>query len=553
MVSFGQQSFLSNPGYQWQTQQENGISCHYRGERSVANDIVKLISLENNADKLTEKIEECLSGLKDYTSGVVETPELIVAWVDHIRSWPVYYSYDEDQIYISNDARKVKEHAKLIQIDEAAAIEFAMSGYVTGKNTLYSSLFSLQPGEFLVWRKSDKKPLLKRYYRYIPDLKQKAEWTENQQALGGILDSLTHKIIERANGRTIWVPLSAGLDSRILLCKLHEHGYQRIKTFTYGPRYNFEAKHAKKIAERLSLPWQMIELSTKELRACFDDEQRKKFWDYADGLKSIPCMREYSAIHALHKSGEVKEGDIFLNGQSGDYITGGHIAPQLLRNGTSTADDFFNALIDKHYDLWSSLKTEDNIALMRERIASLLPEGFENTKANIDWATYAEMWEYDGRQVCYVVNGQRVYEFFGYDWEMPLWEKTLVDFCQNLPLEQKAEQALYKSYLRDYNYKGLFPSKEPYIWRWPMPMLWVVPIARLIGVFAGAKAKRKFYDRMRYYGHYANQYVFFPLSDHKKTYKNARNVISLHVRKWVWEEKSLFDANISKSLSIKEE
>ncbi len=537
-------SFLATPEYKWKSWQGDNISCHYIGDEELTKQVINILASHTLKSNFTAEIEYLLKGIIDFGAAVIETPDITVAWVDHIRSFPLFYSQAPKALLISPNVRAVKAHAKLDEVDDVAALEFAMSGYVTDKRTLYKNLHALQPGEFLVWKRGDKEPCLKRYHHYIPDLKQRSDWEENKRNLGRILDNLTRKIIDRANGGTIWVPLSAGLDSRILLCKLHEHGYSNIETFTYGPRYNFEEKYAKKIAKTLNVPWRRVVISNKKLRACFVDKQRKEFWNYADGLKAIPCMREYSAIRALHQSGDVEEGAVFLNGQSGDYITGGHIPDKWLKEGISHKTLFFDELINKHYDLWLPLKTKKNLLLIKESISALLPNKLLPIEANINWAKLGEIWEYDGRQVCYVVNGQRVYEFFGYAWEMPLWEKELVDFCQNLPLKQKAGQALYKDYLQNYNYKGLFSEKEPYIWRWPAPMLWVVPIARIIGLFAGKDAKDKFYAHMRYYGHYANQYVFFPWKEHKKTATNARSMVSLHVRHWISENITIFSEEI---------
>ena len=146
------------------------------------------------------------------------------------------------------------------------------------------------------------------------------------------------------------------------------------------------------------------------------------------------------------------------------------------------------------------------------------------------------MWEYEGRQISYVVNGQRVYEYFGYNWEMPLWEKDFVDFYQPLPYDMKYDQKIYKDYLHTYNYKGLFPKKDRYIWRWPIPMLWVLPAAQIIGLMAGRKAKDAFYAKMRYWGHYANQYAFFDYGYYKKYSTKTRNIISLYVKQYLNEE-----------------
>ena len=47
-----------------------------------------------------------------------------------------------------------------------------------------------------------------------------------------------------------------------------------------------------------------------------------------------------------------------------------------------------------------------------------LPEKIDN-----DFGLY-EFSEFKNRQTKYVITVQRVYEFFGYEWRLPLWDKV---------------------------------------------------------------------------------------------------------------------------------
>ena len=488
------------------------------------------ILLSASAD--TDKITSILKASHNFSGGFLENENIVLIWADHIRSFPLFYVVQNQKLSVSPSAYTLKDTCKITKPSQTAMIQFAMSGYVVGGETLYHELMCVQPGEYLIFDKKKKEIQTIRYFNYSPNFAGKKTQEEYEQELGNLLDTFTKEIIDRAKGKTIWVPLSAGLDSRILLCKLHEHNYPNIQTFTYGPSLNFEAIHAKRIAKKLNLSWRMITLSEKDLKKAFKSQRRKEFWRFADNLKSIPCMREYSAIQWLYDQNLAKQGDIFMNGQSGDYISGGHI-PFDKSGNLPSPENLTKLIIDKHYDLWKSLKTQNNLkTIIDTAIKPLISDDIASKRNSLDTAKQSEMWEYDGRQICYVVNGQRVYEFFGYDWEMPLWDKRLVDFFQDVPLELKKDQSLYKSYLKNYNYMDLFPEKEPNIWRWPIKMFWVLPVAQLIHALKGRQAKDRFYAKMRRHGHYANQFQFFPRALHKRTYLNSRNVISLYIPIW---------------------
>ena len=532
---------FDDSNHPWKYENQNNNIIYFKGDIATARNAFECAQ-DNASKNVIERLSGVFQKCMHFTSGAIENEKYIIAWTDHIRSWPIFYTPQQDSIIIANNARKLQERIGLHNVSKPHLTEFAMSGFVSGKYTIMKDLFCLQPGEFLLFDKTQSSLITKRYFQYTPDYSSSLSQEAKKQKLGQILDESIQEIINKAKDRTIWVPLSAGLDSRLLLCKLHEHGCKNLQTFTYGPDYNFEAIHAKKIAQILGVPWRMINLPNGKLKNYFDSSERQKFWQYADNLKTIPCMREFSAIYYLYEQNIAQPGDVFLNGQSGDYITGGHIFLNWFDDATVTSKHFFNAIIQKHYGLWAFLNTESNIPVIQDSIEASLAEDLNNKSSFIERAAQLESWEYDARQICYVVNGQRAYEFFGFEWEMPLWDKRLVQYCQTLTLQDKKNQSLFKAYLRNYNYKGLFPAKEPHIWRWPLPMLWVVAAAKFIGWIAGKKSKDHFYAAMRCHGHYANQYNFFPKGLHSLNYKNARNEVALYVALWLKENN--FDKQI---------
>lgn len=542
-------TYLHDEKYNWQTEEKDGAQLYFRGSKKFALETLD-ITQKQPEDNLPTALEAQLAGLRDFTSGVIETPDHIIAWVDHVRSWPLYYSLKNKNFLISANAHQVQEQAGLTQINGASSLEFAMAGYVTGPHTLYEDLFALQPGEFLIWNKKNSALTVKHFFRYIPDLTGEENEQELIKKLDMVMSRIMKRIIDRANGRPIWIPLSGGLDSRILLCKLHEYGYKNIRTFTYGPRFNFEAKIAKRIANTLNVPWTFVSIPQDKARTSFESEERKNFWRYADGFKAISSMREYEAVIQLHKSGALPDNAVLMNGQSGDYISGGHISQQWTENPSPNMDNFYNQILTKHYGLWPDLLTPENKEIIKTRINELIGEYKNHDNQPTDYARIEEIWEYDARQICLVIHGNRNYDYMGFDWELPLWEKELVDFFQNVPLKNKMGQSLYKKWLQQYNYKGLFPAKEPYIWRWPAHMLWVIPAAKIISIVKGQQAKTDFYARMRYYGHYSNQFAFYSWNEYKKLATKSRNMISLFVRTWMQENPQCMTENVKKGLLL---
>ena len=86
-------------------------------------------------------------------------------------------------------------------------------------------------------------------------------------------------------------------------------------------------------------------------------------------------------------------------------------------------------------NLLNNLCFDQRYSLFREKVNKLNCQfDFEN------FHRIYEILEFEDRQVKYVINGQRLYEFFGYEWRLPLWDSLYLNFWEKVPLEYKFDQ-----------------------------------------------------------------------------------------------------------------
>ena len=77
--------------------------------------------------------------------------------------------------------------------------------------------------------------------------KKKLDVKTIEKRLDEILNEVFIKIIRKNKNKKIFVPLSGGLDSRLVLSKLIELGAKNISSFSYGNPYNSDAMRAKEL------------------------------------------------------------------------------------------------------------------------------------------------------------------------------------------------------------------------------------------------------------------------------------------------------------------
>ena len=109
-------------------------------------------------------------------------------------------------------------------------------------------------------------------------------------------------------------------------------------------------------------------------------------------------------------------------------------------------------------------------ALLRQ---SILRAGGVLADPDADHGLY-EYAEFQDRQCRYVVTGQRIYEFLGHEWRLPLWDNAYLRFWEGVPLEEKRGQVLYDRMLRKANWGGVW--RDIPVNRKTVRPAWLVPI-----------------------------------------------------------------------------
>ncbi len=500
----------------------NGSACHKLAEIFSCGKINSSLRLLDEAGLKAELLK-----LNGHFSFIVETSELVLAAVDKIRSYPIFYSTAGGKaLYISNSAREIRSELNFGKKDSLSILEFKMAGYVTGRETLFHDLYQLQAGECLLWGKESLSLKMVRYYTYQPGAISDKKEDELIEELHETTVKTFTDMVSTLDGRPVWIPLSGGLDSRFILAVLMELKYDNITTFSYGNAGHPEVIRAERIAEMAGVKWHKINYSPKKARNMFYSREREEYFQFADGLCTTPVLSDFYALRIMREKKMITDDAVFINGQSGDFTSGGHIPKDLSDSNIKHDVQFImNEIIGKHYSLWADLKSDENTGLVKDKILKILNLEADTELTREDAVKYFELWECQERQSKFVVNGQRAYEWFGYDWRLPLWSDQYMNLWVNISWEKKFNQELFRSYLNKKNPGNIFHTD---IGPHPVKKIFAL-LGKILFVYSrifekdGEMIKRKY---LHYFGDYAPFYNQKTYSEYLKDSYWHRNPYS---------------------------
>lgn len=394
----------------------------------------------------SQEWEKGLLELNGFFAVVVKRGTEVFAAVDRLRSIPLFYGKHGTNVFICDDARWVKDQVGDQGLEALAKQEFLATGYVTGPDTLFPKVKQIQAGEFVLFQtsedgESDSFP--HRYFRYVHSDYFESPEEILQLRLQETLDDIFGRLISLASGRPIVVPLSGGYDSRLIVLMLKKLGYEKVITFSYGKPGNKESATSKAVASALGFHWEFIPYTNELWYRWYRIPEMQEYFRFAYGLSSVPHIQDWPAVRELKRGKRIPEDAIFVPGHSADLPSGSRSSsvPDLYSASVSfTEDRLIEAILGYHYNLFPWGKTNPDLeSFFKDRIRG----GLGTPSLYPDPASAFESWDISERQPKFIVNSLRVYDFFGYEWWMPFWDKSFIEFWQNIPPVFRINQTLH--------------------------------------------------------------------------------------------------------------
>jgi asparagine synthase (glutamine-hydrolysing) len=379
-----------------------------------------------------------------------------LAAVDRLRTIPLFYGrLDGGRFVIGDSAAALGDCTDARAIDHEAAVELLLSGCVMGSRTIRRGVFLVQPGEVVHWKGGEVGA--DRHYRFLPTELSAAGSASLTETLDATMDAVFARLARQFAGQRIIVPLSGGLDSRLIVAMLKRHGHRDLLALTYGRPGSPDVETSRAVADALGIAWTFIPYVNGEWHRVMDTPAMRAFWEYAGQGAALPHLQDYLALQQLRRLDPGLEA-VFFAGVVGDMIAGAWTPSSRLFRVASTrrprqveaADGPVDLaivcdwLVSSKYDLWPARK--DEVEAIERRIRSFFAD-VTFTEADSSASAF-DLFEFENRQARYLANSVRAYESHGFGWWLPLCDDALMDFFLTVPTDLRTLKRLYAEWMR---------------------------------------------------------------------------------------------------------
>ena len=360
-------------------------------------------------------------------------------WIatDRLRYFPLFYRKKNDDLVVSDEITDLFEPNEYRELDEESCLAFRGLGYTLGKKTLLKDIFQIQAGEYIVY---DNHNIVQSfYYQHFSEIKD-ISFDVAKEKLKNILKNVGKRMSAFLCNRQILLPLSGGLDSRLIAYMLKKEGVENVLCFTYGKKEgNPEWQYSRETSAKLGFKWLFIDYTLINDTEYHRQKQFISYYQYAAQYVSKFYFTQYFAADYLTEKMKFPLESVILPGHGGDFFSGSHLRPYM-KNYTeiyTIAKDLQISHFHTNGLIETSIKEKNIIKnLIQTELTDISPL-FNNI----------ENWDLKERQAKYIFNSNKLWEYRGMDCYMPLCDNELMDFFVSLPFEYRINQKLYKTVL----------------------------------------------------------------------------------------------------------
>lgn len=372
-------------------------------------------------------LRELINRLSGFYAIVHEVDGEVVGVVDHIRSIPLYYAADGS--VIADNPRSIVDEIDPDTFDPLLEAEYLLTCYVTGTETLSPSVRTLEAGT-LVRIDADGGIDTEQHTDYYPTAAARSADPASTADLAAAVTRAVERVCEVADGRPVWVPLSGGSDSRLVLSELVNQEYEPVVALSFGRPDFVDVVVSERVAEATGVERKYVEYDGDVWDGWFGSEERARFCDLEHNMDFFPTHWAGPALSELERRGELPDDAVFASGQ-----TIGSIGEHLPETELSTRSELIEHVLEHHYTHWG--RSDSLSDRLRERIDDHLPE----VDSGDELLAAYEQWEWRERQSKWMSQDGSIYSFRGYDWWFPLFDAEVVDVWERLPVSSRRGKA----------------------------------------------------------------------------------------------------------------
>lgn len=430
-----------NNGFKWHTN-NNGI--YFKGffydaqnKKIEAKSAIDFLDTINTAQEF-KNVCTPLNGM--FTIVIIKDSHCYVT-SDSTRVFPVFYKKIKDSFVLSDDINLLIPNEE-IKYDLAAEREFKSFGCCLGNKTLIKDIYQIQSSEYIIF--SEDRIIKKGYVFSSATAKyENKEYNYLKKTLLLNFKNSFERLINSLDGKTVVLPLSGGFDSRLIASFLKYYNYNNVICYTYGKKGNIDMEISKKVANRLNFKWHFVEYTDELIDGFLETSMFKSYCKSYFHHSSMLFLQEYFAVKYLKENNLIPDDAVFIPGHDGGALAGGYLVkliPEKIRNNQIIAKDIFRRFFNQ--------KNKVNKSHI-DIITSILLKFNTNYPALKPYSVY-EDFIFKEISTKVIFNSANVYDFFGYQYRLPFWDKELLNSFKVLEPKLKINKKIYVEIITDF-------------------------------------------------------------------------------------------------------
>lgn len=378
------------------------------------------------------------------TTDIICSDSVVELTSDLSRTFPLLWHSDGKTLRIATSLRALASHlGTSLAVDPVGVRQFEALSYVLGTRTMFAGVHQLPGGS------TTRIDLRTGTHTLTYTQFQRSRLTpfsspeEADEVFTHALDQSMNAMLERLNGRRLLIPLSGGLDSRLLLAWLKDNDVTDVLTFTYGRPASREVSLSRELALTCGYEWTSVELTEDHLPPTWASPQAADFIKRAWWASSLPHVQDWAALVELRARGTVTGEEVILPGHT---VIGNLHDEALIASGKLTRQDLTSLLLDHH----ATLDGRAREAQKDPRFTGFVTSFINAVEGGDDAQSYAdvlELFNVSERQAKYINHSMMTYTALGFAWDLPMLDAPMWEFAGRLPLSLSEGRSWYRSWV----------------------------------------------------------------------------------------------------------